>query len=261
MSWWGKVVGGGFGFMLGGPLGAMMGAAMGHQFDKGLNNIDGLDVGNQQRTQAAFFSATFSIMGYLAKADGHVSRDEVAMAENVMTQMNLSQEQRKTAIALFNEGKQPDFPLDAALQQFRKECHRRTNLLQMFMEILISTAMADGTLHQQETKVLSYIGQQLGFNAAHLAQLLNMVGAQHNFNGSSSSKPSLSNAYTVLGIDKSVSDVDLKKAYRRLISQHHPDKLVAKGLPEEMIKLANEKTHEIKSAYELIKQQRKNNPV
>jgi len=257
MSWWGKVVGGGFGFMLGGPLGAMMGAAMGHQFDKGLNNIDGFDVGNQQRTQAAFFSATFSVMGYLAKADGHVSRDEVAMAEHVMSQMNLSQDQRKAAIALFNEGKQSNFPLDAALQQFRKECHRRTNLLQMFMEILISTAMADGTLHTEEAKALSYIGQQLGFNAAHLEQLLNMVNAQHNFNGNVSSKPSLSNAYTVLGIDKSISDADLKKAYIRLISQHHPDKLVAKGLPEEMIKLANEKTHEIKSAYELIKQARK----
>jgi len=84
-----------------------------------------------------------------------------------------------------------------------------------------------------------------------------MVNAQHNFNGSARSKPSLSNAYTVLGVDKNTSDANLKKAYRRLISQHHPDKLVAKGLPEEMIKLANEKTHEIKSAYELIKQTRK----
>jgi len=255
MSWWGKLAGGSFGFMLGGPLGAIMGAALGHHFDKGLGNISGFDIGDQQRTQAAFFTATFSVMGYLAKADGHVSRDEVAMAEHIMSQMKLSQDQRKAAIALFNEGKQANFPLDDALQQFRKECFRRTNLLQMFMEILISTAMADGTLHNEEAKALGYIGQQLGFNPAYIDQLLNMVNAQHNIN--TSSKPSLSSAYTVLGISKNTSDADLKKAYRRLMSQHHPDKLVAKGLPEEMIKLANEKTHEIKSAYELIKQSRK----
>ena len=259
MSWWGKLVGSSFGFMLGGPLGAIMGAALGHHFDKGLNNIDGIDVGNQQRTQVAFFTATFSIMGYLAKVDGHVSRDEVAMAEHIMSQMNLSPDQKKAAILLLNEGKQPDFPLDSALHQFRTECHRRTNLLQMFMEILISTAMSDGTLHNKESQALSHIGQHLGFSPAYIDQLLNMVNAQQNIN--TRNKPSLSTAYAVLGIDKSTTDTELKKAYRRLISQHHPDKLVAKGLPEEMIKLANEKTHEIKSAYELIKNSRKNNPA
>ena len=257
MSWWGKIAGGSFGFMLGGPLGAIMGAALGHHFDKGLNNIDGLNIGDQQRTQTAFFTATFSIMGYLAKVDGHVSKDEIAMAKSIMAQMNLSADQRKAAIALFNEGKQNDFPLDAALQQFRQECHRRTNLLQMFIEILISTAMADGTLHPEEVRTLSYIGQQLGFNPAFIQQLLNMVGAQHNFNGNASTQASASDAYAVLGVDKTISDAELKKTYRRLISQHHPDKLVAKGLPEEMIKLANKKTHEIKSAYEMIKQNRK----
>jgi DnaJ like chaperone protein len=254
MSWWGKLAGSSFGFILGGPLGAIMGAALGHHFDKGLDNIAGFDLGDQQRTQAAFFTATFSIMGYLAKTDGHVSRDEVAMAEHVMSQMKLSQEQRNAAISLFNEGKQTDFPLDAALHQLRQECHRRTNLLQMFMEILISTAMADGALHSEEAKALSYIGQHLGFNSAYIDQLLNMVNGQHNIK--TSNKPSLSSAYAVLGINKDTSDTDMKKSYRRLISQHHPDKLVAKGLPEEMIKLANEKTHEIKSAYDLIKKSR-----
>ena len=257
MRWRGKIVGGGFGFMMGGPLGAVMGAAMGHHFDKGLNNMDGFAPGNQQRTQAAFFTATFSIMGYLAKADGHVTRDEVAMAERIMTQMQLNSEQRKAAISLFNEGKEPDFPLNDVLAQFRTECHRRTNLLQMFMEILISTAMADGKLHPDESVALSDIGQQLGFNKHQIDQLLNMVNAQHNFNQQDHSKISLSTAYAVLGITESSSDSELKKAYRRLISQHHPDKLVAKGLPEEMIKLANKKTHEIKQAYDLIKKSRK----
>ncbi|MDH5764715.1 MAG: co-chaperone DjlA [Gammaproteobacteria bacterium] len=257
MSWWGKIVGGGFGFMMGGPLGAIMGAALGHHFDKGLDNLDDFGVGNQQRTQAAFFTATFSIMGYLAKVDGHVSKDEIKMAQRVMAQMNLSADQKKAAIALFNEGKQQGFPLDDVLQQFRVECHRRTNLLRMFLEILISTAMADGSLHASESQVISHIGQQLGFNPAHIEQLLGMVGAQQSFHAGQQSPNKLADAYHLLGVDENDSDADIKKAYRRLMSQHHPDKLVSKGLPEEMINLANEKTHEIKSAYDLIRNSRK----
>jgi len=259
MSWWGKLIGGGFGFMLGGPLGALMGMAAGHQFDKGLNAVD-LEPGNTERVQLAFFTATFSVMGYLAKADGKVSRSEIQMAENIMAQMNLDSTQRKTAIELFNQGKQDDFPLIDILHQFKVECHRRTNLLQMFLEILIATAYADDQLDNAEHLVLQDIAQQIGFSGAQLEQLINMVGAQQQYShqtSHTSPKTSLSQAYAVLGVDSEISDSSLKKTYRRLMSQHHPDKLVAKGLPEEMIKLANQKTGEIKNAYEQIKNSRK----
>jgi len=259
MSWWGKLIGGGFGFMLGGPLGALMGMAAGHQFDKGLHAVD-LEPGNTERVQLAFFTAVFSVMGYLAKADGTVSRSEIQMAENIMDQMNLDASQRKAAIELFNQGKQNDFPLDDVLQQFKKECHRRTNLLQMFLEILIATAYADNSLDRAEQVALQHIAQQIGFSVAQLEQIINMVGAQQSYSQQSapnaSNQPTLSQAYAVLGVDSEVSDSSLKKSYRRLMSQHHPDKLVAKGLPEEMIKLANQKTAEIKAAYEQIKKSR-----
>jgi len=259
MSWWGKIVGGGFGFMLGGPLGALMGMAAGHQFDKGLHAVD-LEPGNTERVQLAFFTAVFSVMGYLAKADGTVSRSEIQMAENIMDQMNLDASQRKAAIDLFNQGKQSDFPLDEVLQQFKKESHRRTNLLQMFLEILIATAYADSTLDRAEHAALQNIAHQFGFSAAQLEQIIKMVGAQQQYSqqsSTSSSLPTLNQAYAVLGVDSEVPDSSLKKSYRRLMSQHHPDKLVAKGLPEEMIKLANQKTAEIKAAYEQIKNSRK----
>lgn len=255
MSWWGKVIGGGFGFMFGGPLGALAGMAMGHQFDKGLN-ITELEAGNTERVQLAFFTATFSVMGYLAKADGQVSKSEIQMAQSIMGQMNLNPEQRKAAIELFNKGKQDNFELDAILLQFKQECHRRTSLLQMFLEILIATAFADNSFDKAEHAALQHIASSIGFNAQQLDHLISMVTAQQKSH-THKAQPSIGNAYAVLGVEKNISDADLKKAYRRLMSQHHPDKLVSKGLPEEMIKLANEKTSEIKSAYEQIKNSRK----
>ncbi|MCW9014142.1 MAG: co-chaperone DjlA [Gammaproteobacteria bacterium] len=258
MSWWGKIIGGGFGFMLGGPLGALLGATFGHQFDRGISGLD-LDVGDTQRTQAAFFTTSFSVMGYLAKADGQVTRDEIQMAENIMAQMNLSAEQRAAAIDLFNQGKQDDFPLADVLQQFKRECHRRRNLIQMFLEILIATAFADGKLHPEEHKALNHVSNSLGFSSAQLEQLIQMVMAQQQYAGAQQGthKTSLKDAYTVLGVSSTATDAEVKKAYRRLMSQHHPDKLVAKGLPEEMLKLATEKTQEIKAAYDQIKRERK----
>ncbi|VAW60503.1 DnaJ-like protein DjlA [hydrothermal vent metagenome] len=254
MGWWGKLIGSGFGFMMGGPLGALVGVALGHQLDRGLDTAS-LALGNTERTQLAFFTACFSVMGYLAKIDGQVSRSEVQMAENIMAQMNLSAEQRKAAIDLFNKGKQDDFPLNDVLQQFRSECHRRTHLLQMFLEILIATAFADNQLDKAEYSALQFIAGKIGFSAAQLDQMIDMARASQQT--TSTAKSSLPQAYAMLGIDPDTSDRELKKTYRRLMSQHHPDKLVAKGLPEEMIKLANQKTSEIKAAYEQIKSSRK----
>lgn len=254
MAWWGTLLGGTLGYMLGGPLGAMLGVALGGNFDRGLGLSESGASGAQERVQAAFFSATFSIMGHIAKADGKVTPDEVASARNIMNQMQLNSEQLDAAKKLFNEGKKSDFPLDAILFQFKKECHRRRNLIQMFLEIQIAMAMADGQLHAKEKQLIYHIGQQLGFAHAQIDQLFRIAS------GSSHRQPdkthSLNDAYAILGVQSSDSDADIKKSYRRLMSQHHPDKLVAKGLPEEMVKVATEKTKEIHKAYDLIKSNR-----
>lgn len=251
MAWWGTLLGGTLGYMLGGPLGAMLGVALGGNFDRGLGLSDSAGSGDQERVQAAFFSATFSIMGHIAKADGKVTADEVASARNIMNQMQLNSEQLSAAKKLFNEGKKAEFPLDAILFQFKKECHRRRNLIQMFLEIQIAMTMADGQLHPKEKQLIYHIGQQLGFAHAQIDQLFQIAsGSAHSQHDKSLS---LNDAYAILAVKSSDSDADIKKAYRRLMSQHHPDKLVAKGLPEEMIKIATEKTQEIHKAYDLIK--------
>ncbi len=251
MAWWGTLIGGTLGFVFGGPIGAMIGAALGGNFDRGLNNMGGqFDMGDQERVQAAFFTTTFSVMGHVAKADGQVSAQEIAAAKNIMAQMQLSAEQRKAAIQFFDQGKADDFPLEEILRQFKKECHGRRNLIQMFVEIQISTALADGKVDAGEKRILYTIGEILGFTRNEIDHLFNMASAQE---ASASDSLTLTQAYKILGVDKGSSLAEVKKAYRRLMSQHHPDKLVSKGLPDEMIQLATEKTQEIRKAYDLIK--------
>jgi len=263
MSWWGKIIGGSFGFMLGGPLGALFGAAIGHNLDRGLGQLggSGFTPGQQERVQGAFFTATFSVMGYIAKADGQVSKDEINVANELMRQLNLSPEMMATARKLFREGKSANFPLDDVLKQFRQECHRRQTLMRMFLEMQIHAAFADGHLHPAERKALQHICDMLGFSQHEFDHLVAMVKAHSEGAGASrgpdsSGGLSKSMAYKVLDVDSKATDAEVKKAYRRLMNQHHPDKLVAKGLPDEMMQVAKEKTQEIKAAYEVIKKAR-----
>lgn len=263
MSWLGKVVGGTFGFLMGGPLGAILGASVGHQFDEGMHGLEleeQLNPGDQHRVQMAFFTATFSVMGHIAKADGKVTPAEINLAKRIMDELVLTEEMRKTAINLFQQGKATDFPLADILDQFRRECHRRTHLIRMFLEIQIQAAYADGVLDQAEENVLQNICTHLGISRFEFERIKLQFQAQQRFYEHSQQRnveSKLDDAYAVLGIEESATEAEVKKAYRTLISQHHPDKLVAKGLPEEMMTLAKEKTQKIRKAYETIQATKK----
>lgn len=179
-----------------------------------------------------------------------------------MAQMNLSADMRRAAVNLFDQGKQADFQLDAVIGQFRKECARRQNLMRMFIEIQVQAAYADGALHEAEDQLLLRLCQLLGFHEQVYRQIEALVrasvagGTGRDYQWTRpQTAPGMStdDAYQLLGVSPQATDAEIKKAYRRLMSQHHPDKLVAKGLPEEMIKLATEKTQKIREAYELVK--------
>ena len=260
MGWWGKIVGGAFGFMLGGPLGAVLGAALGHNLDRGYEQLKLAGPASQERIQTAFFTATFTIMGRVAKADGRVSEDEIAFARAVMQSMRLDEAQREVAMRLFNEGKDPGFELDASLDQFRKECHRRSTLMRVFLEIQLQAAYADGVLSDGERELLVHVFERLGFSEDEFDHLEAVVRGASTFSGAGGGgkdpKQRLREAYEVLGVSEEASDAEVKKAYRRLMAQHHPDKLVAKGLPQEMMDVAKEKTQEIRAAYDTIQEAR-----
>ncbi|MXZ81069.1 MAG: co-chaperone DjlA [Gammaproteobacteria bacterium] len=252
MSWWGKLIGGTVGFVLGGPLGALLGASLGHSIDSGRSRNAGHLPGAKERVQMAFFTATFSVMGHVSKADGKVTREEIDLAETVMREMSLDARQRELAKNLFMQGKAPGFDVNAVLDQFRAECHRRSTLLQLFLEVQIEAAFADGRLDGVERTVLEQIAARLRFPTGELDRLIEMIaGMRGGFSGDAPTADRI-DPYAVLGVTPETPLPEIRKAYRRLMSQHHPDKLVSKGLPEEMIRIANQKTHEIRKAWKTI---------
>lgn len=247
----------------------MLGAALGHVFDRGVAGQDAaahpFSGRNQEQIQAAFFTALFSVMGHVAKADGRVSPDEIAIAEAVMARMALTPDKRRVAMRLFSEGKQAEFPLDQVLDDFNAICGRQRSLKRMFVEILLSAGFADGHLHPSEDKVIQYVAERIGFSTIEYRAAVAMMSAARDYftgraGGSRASEspsgPTLSQDYAILGVDERADNDDVKRAYRRLMNQHHPDKLVSKGMPEEMIQLATERTREIRAAYDRIRKAR-----
>ncbi|MDN3699432.1 MULTISPECIES: co-chaperone DjlA [Vibrio] len=275
MQIFGKILGAFFGFLFGGPLGAMFGLFLGHQFDKArrLNQAGFRTAGfgsgpSQVERQNEFFKAAFSVMGHVAKAKGQVTREEIQLASTMMERMNLHGEQRKAAQDAFRDGKESDFPLDEVLQRVRVSTGGRFDLMQFFLELQISAAFADGQLDPSERSVLHKIAQGLGFSAEQLERRLHMQEAAFRFqqgggqqgghgqqgNWQQASQASqLADAYNVLGVSEDTEPKELKRAHRKLMNEHHPDKLMAKGLPPEMMNVAKEKAQEIQNAYDLIK--------
>ena len=264
MSWWGMLLGGTFGFLIGGPIGAVLGAALGRSFGRAVGRFEQIeaggepDVSTRERVQLAFFTATFGVMGQVAKADGHISPDEIHLANRVMDELGLDPEQRQAARAIFNEGKSSRFPLDEVLDQLRSECGRATNVLRMFLEIQIQAAWADGGVHPEERRLLIHVAARLGFPRAVYLELERMVGtaAGPGAQDRGSAGPSLEDAYAILGVSPEAPDAEVKRAYRRLMSRHHPDKLAARGLPEEMTRAATEQTQQIKAAWDRVQSAR-----
>jgi DnaJ like chaperone protein len=268
-SWLGKVVGGAFGFLMGGPLGAVMGAAMGHQYDQSRQGQGTFRLSSESseeyRAQMAFFQALFAAMGHLAKIDGRVNEAEIEQARRIMTRLQLNEAMRKNAMRLFAEGKRTEFDLEAVLESLRTECQKHFSLIRAFIEFQLEIALADGLMDAAEERLLLKMCERLRFSRFEYHALKTALEAQlriarGGWRGQTSygraREPSLEESYAVLGVPASASDDDIRRTYRRLLSRHHPDKLSAAGGSEEKVRLANEKTHEIRKAWEAIRKAR-----
>lgn len=263
----GLLIGGTIGAFIGSPfLGALVGYWLGGKADPKPRASFGFNpfmtmftmASGHSAAQQAFFDATFSVMGHIAKSDGRVSENEIRAARQLMQQLRMGAAMQKTAMHAFNRGKQSEFNLQEELTQFRQACGRQQMLFQIFMQVQYQAAAADGSVSAAKKKILSGISKTLGVNSGQdyyqsfYSQFQGAHGHQRAY-GPQSNTMGTGDAYRTLEIDSKATDDEVKKAYRRLMHANHPDKLVAKGLPEEMIKIANEKVARIKSAYEAIK--------
>ncbi len=258
MTWVGKAVGGTLGLFVGGPLGSALGLILGHQFDRGLARRTGEARSEDfasERVQPFFFETTFAVMGHIAKADGRVSEQAIRAARLVMHGMKLSPEQVNNAVANFTAGKDPGWPFAATVEELRRELRDRPDLKRAFIEIQMQAAISAGPLDRTRRELLWQVARGLGIGRVELAQIEALARAQQ-FRARGQEIVSLDEAHNVLGVEPSATDQDVKTAYRRLMNQHHPDKLVSRGLPESMMGVAEKKTQEIRAAYERIKSQR-----
>lgn len=261
MRYTGKLTGGLLGLAFGlGPIGAVVGVLIGHQFDAyterhslGRRSAGAAAVGEQ------FFRATFRIMGFLAKADGRVSEQEIAAARRVMAQLRLAPAQVHLAIEHFTAGKQPQFDLSGEIAALNRACAGRPHLKRVFLELQIRAALAGNDLEGPVRPLLGRIAARLGVSTlefAHIEAALRVHARGFGQPAGRNTAQDLERAYQVLGVGAEASDRDVTKAYRRQLSRHHPDKLKANGLPESMIEHAKQRTQQIIEAYERIRERR-----
>ena len=262
MSWYGKIIGAVLGAIIGrGLFGAIVGFLIGHLFDQQASVRRQGRVGASPRDlQLAFFSATFQVMGHVAKADGRVSEREIDAAREAMQRFTLDEADVRRAIDYFNEGKQGDFPLEQALAALRELTSGREDLRRLFIQIQLEAALRADGLNAASRAVFQRICAALGVSSIEFAALeamLRMRGAAQNPGARRRSEPSrLSDAYQLLGVTPQNTDAEVRRAYRRLMSRNHPDKLVSSGLPESMVAAAQERTRQILEAYEIVKRHR-----
>lgn len=207
--------------------------------------------------QAVFLETTFILMGRLAKADGRVSEEEIAHAEEFMNKLGMTSDHKLTAITWFKRGADPEFDIEKTYTKFLNYCGHTRNLKEVLLVYLMVMALADGHFHPEEEKLLADIAARLGFGPNAFKHLMDMVLNQTHFAGGKvTTEASLDDAYKALGVTKESSDAEVKRAYRKLMSQYHPDKLMGQGMPEDMIKMATEQAKDIQLAYDLIKKTR-----
>jgi len=253
MQWTGKLIGGALGALFG-PVGVAVGAALGHHYDLSSEQGSALAPAEQ------FFRSTFLVMGHVAKADGRVTEREIQAARSVMQGLGLNGEQVRMAIALFNAGKQPAFDLEPELARLRTSCRMQPEILRVFLEIQLRFALAGSDMaaaaRVRVTRVAAGVGVDPQLLARMEAAFRGGDARAAAANAMATLDARIAAAYRTLEVDPDIDDVELVKAYRRLMSRHHPDKLKANGLPDSMLEHAKQRTQAIREAYELLRERR-----
>lgn len=252
MSWLGKMIGGTIGFALGGPIGAVAGAAFGHTFvDKKeqayLDSRPGVrnTLSSNEEAQLVFFTAAFSMLAKISKADGAISEDEISAVETFMKRdLQLDLNGQQTAINIFRQAVNSPESFDAFATQFYSVFRPQPNIIDLMMDVLLRVSAADGDISEQEEAMLLSAAGIFNYSTSDYARFKSRYVKETN------------KYYAVLKCDETSSNEEIKKQYRKLVTEYHPDKIESKGLPEEFTKFANDKFKEIQEAYDNVKKER-----
>ena len=248
MGWLGKTLGGTIGFALGGPIGAIAGVALGHTFDA--NNRQYYAEGRKrlsyhEQAQMTFFVATFSMLAKLAKADGRVSPEEIQTIEDFMAhELNLSPQSKKFATEIFETALGSPTPFQDFATQFYQEFQNQPQLLDIMIDVLLRLSIADGILSGSEERLINAAAGIFNFSEEKFKELKSRYA------------PDFEKFYAILETNSNATDEEIKKQYRKLVKEYHPDKIASKGLPEEFTTFAQDKFRQIQQAYDAVKQER-----
>jgi DnaJ like chaperone protein len=258
LSIWGKIVGGTAGFAVGGPIGALIGAVAGHAFDH-YREEERLRLGRPdaepplfyedpaETRRIAFATAVIVLAAKLAKADGRVTRDEIRAFRRVF---QVEDDEVGNVARIYDQAKTSADGFEAYARQIAALLQHDRYLLEELLGGLFDIARADGKINPAEVDFLRRVAAIFGFDQAAFQEV------HGRFAASKRQMSGADDAYAVLGLSPSASDDEIRKTYRRLVREHHPDRLVSKGLPEEFVARANATLANINVAYDWIAKQR-----
>lgn len=266
MAWWGAGIGGTIGMLFGGPIGAIIGAGLGSSLTQ-----DQAELGSGQKKQIGFLVATFSMLGKIAKADGFVSKDEIAFIKTFIRQeLDLDPKSSQIAIEIFNRAKSDNTSIYKYAEQISEIFIYDEAMRETIYRVIFMTALADGTLHPAEKEILELLPAYLHLHDSAYALLEAELsgGAQNRSrSGAQSGRTSrasgfsgdLDRYYKVLEIEKTATNAEVKSAFRNKAKEYHPDKLASKGLPDGFLNFAKEQMQQFSEAHDAIMKSRKNN--
>ncbi len=271
MAIWGKILGGAAGLAVGGPIGAIIGAVAGHAYDVYRVDEARARLGDRRRDdraarpepdiasepifadpaetrRIAFATAVIVLGAKLAKADGVVSHDEIRAFKRVF---RIDDREVGDVARIYNQAKTSSRGFEPYARQVAALFGHDPILLEELLVGLFEVARADGELNPAELDFLRRVGTIFSFSTATFEQI------RARFAATARSMERPDDAYAVLGIARSASDDDVKQTWRRLVREHHPDRLVAKGLPQEFVEHANQTLAAINAAYDRIAKERR----
>jgi DnaJ like chaperone protein len=238
MSIWGKIIGGVGGFALGGPIGLLIGGLAGHALDR----VRATSESGDGTKQIAFTIGVIVLGAKMAKADGVVTKDEIVAFREVF---QVPPDEMKNVSRVFNQARKDASGFEPYATQIAKLFVNDPEVLEDLLHGLFHIAKADNIVHPSELEFLRAVAQIFGFDENDFERI-----CAHHVG------PDQADPYVILGVDRAANDQEIKKAYRQLIRENHPDRAMAKGLPQEFIDLANDKLAAINDAYDRVAKQR-----